>query len=1143
MKLFRVLFFLFLIMGFAAFPVLAQEEPAGAAAPAAEAPVAAEAGAAPIEEKDPNAEILELDIKTSTLMELASWCRSLGLSEGGTKDDLANRLRSYFKLPAVGGTVSAQAKIITIESARTTEYFTLDVVDEEYARLRGDVVISLKDGEAVHRVKAWEILYNRTRNVMTATGGVEYVKEEGDTIETFKGESITVNLDNWSSIFMDGISERSIAGNNTAYRFAGTVISRNSEEVTVLTHAEITNGSNPEALWSLNASKLWLLPGSDWGILNAVLKVGNIPVLWLPFFYYPSDEIVFHPVLGYRTREGTFVQTTTYILGRPKTSGTSENSITKIFGSSSDMEKEREGVFLRSTGKKYRDANDTRLSVLFDAYANLGFYLGTELALPRKGAFGAFDLSFGLGLTRNIYAMGSGSTPFPNYDGSSEWNDSRFFSFDFPLRYRFNMNGSFSGTYGSVSWGVPLYSDPYVNRDFLNRSEELDWLSMLREGATAESQVAEDTYISSYEWRLSGSLSPKVTALNPYISSLSISSITSSMAFTTRNSTKPMTFAPISNPGRMFYIPNKFTIMSITASVSGTPYTSGAQASASPTAGGGVTQAPGDSMLPGLPISPWETGAETAAAVAKTQGDAFTLTPPILGQRFDLARIGGPRLVFDYQVSPSFASELQFRTSPDNWKESEDVDWSEISSALSRISASGSMGLSLSQTSGGIYSGSFRISSTSAWQDYNYLNENAEEYTTAGVTDDAKIVSARKRAYSQTNVNSSWEFRTSLRPFYNSPVWSNSNITYNVKGLLAKTVFDDASVLNPDDAPDWDWEFGEWTKEKLDTHSIAVNLAANVMDKSQTFSITSVLPPEDSSLAANAVARVWISETSASTSIFEPYDNDKRKWRPINVTETLRFGTLGSFQQYVVFDPEIQEYTTLNSTLNLGGFSAAFKVAYAIPYLLNHNGSVDPARPNGWIQVGDKELEPQQLSFNYAKSFRKENLWGKRLSFSVNLSSGLSFDLQRYTYSSLDFSLGLGFGIANFLDITLSARSSNSQIYRYFQNLPFFTVPVELPPGVETNFFVDLFNSFRFDDIEKRRSSGFKLKSFSLDLVHHLGDWNAKLGVALVPYLNSTAGSVPVWKFNSQISFLVQWVPIEEIKVDMAYDKEQLTFK
>jgi hypothetical protein len=386
--------------------------------------------------------IMDRDLATASLPELADWCRSLRLSGEGSREELSSRLREYYKLggPASGadtpggaasgetetaseetaseetasegtasegtapegtasgegtasegtaseGTASGEGTaseegasegtekrelVITIESAQSTEYFTVESVHEEYARLRGGVSVSLRDGEIVHRIQAEEILYNRTRKIMTASGGVVYVKEDGDKVETFHGDGITVNLDNWSTAFMKGISDHEISDGVSTYRFEGEVISRSGENSTVLRRAKITNPKEPEAFWSIDASKLWLLPGSDWAVLNAVVKVGEIPVLWLPAFYYPANEIIFHPVLGIRTREGSFVQTTTYLLGRPKALPLSEeSSITTIMGSGEGMEKVREGVFLRSTGRRARDENEVKLSLLADAYVNL----------------------------------------------------------------------------------------------------------------------------------------------------------------------------------------------------------------------------------------------------------------------------------------------------------------------------------------------------------------------------------------------------------------------------------------------------------------------------------------------------------------------------------------------------------------------------------------------------------------------------------------------------------------------------------------------------------------------------------------------------------------------------------------------------
>jgi hypothetical protein len=1071
-------------------------------------------------------DILELDIRTSSLMELASWCRSLGLSEGGTREELANRLRSYFGLPPQGGTVSEDTRTIIIESARTTEYFTIETVDEEYARLRGDVVVSLKDGDAVHRIMAWEILYNRTRNVLTASGGVVYIKEEGNSIETFSGDSITVNLDNWSSIFLDGISERSVSGSETAYRFSGTVISRNDEEVTVLTGAEITNGQNEEALWSLYASKLWLLPGSDFAFLNGILKVGNIPVLWIPAFYYPMDEIIFHPVLGTRAREGTFLQTTTYILGRPKAQATAENSITRIFGSAEDGEQERVGLFLRTIGPRTVSTEEPRLSILFDAYTNLGFYLGTELSLPKKNNFGAFNFSFGLGLTRNIYQVRYGNSPFANYDGTSEWNSSYLFALSVPLRYRMEMTGSVSFVQGSFSWNIPFYSDPFVNRDFMNRSEVLDWLAMLREGAAAGSQQVSDGSISSFEWRLDSSFSPNVTNLSPYITSFSIPNFSSNLSFASRNTVPALSLAasPL-NPDSMFFFPNKLVLFSISASMAGTPYSSGQS-----TAAAFGTAHAGADLLPSEPVSPWEEPEKNL--LPQTGADSNSLIPPALNQRFDIASSGSSRLTFNYTFNPNAASELQFLN--DKWKNAEDIDWNEISSVLTRVRADSSLGLSLNHTGPVAYTGSFRISGTGSWQDFSYLNDAVGD-----------IGAARRRAYNETYLSSSYDFSFSLRPFSQDAVWRNSSFQYDLRGLLAKTVFDGSNVTNTQDNPEWKWEFGEWTRAKLNANTVSARFEASIMDQVQNLTLSAILPPMNSQIAGNATFRVWLFETYIrNTYIFEDGANSRTGFQPIYFTEILRVDSQISLEQYMVYDPDIIKFTTLTTTLKLWGFTARYMMGYMVPYHLQYNDVPDPSKPNGWIQQsnGEKNLVPQELGFSFDYRLPEYKFGNSPFSFSFDFKTSLDFDLQRYTYSKLTLSLGIEFNISKFLDIRFTTSSENTQMYWYLRSLPFFTTDVPLPANVETNFFVDLANSFRFDRDDLRRGSAFKLKGFRLDLVHHLGDWDATLGITLSPYLDRNV-SPPVWKFNNEISFMIRWIPIQEIRTEIAVDKGIITFK
>ncbi|MDR1898502.1 MAG: LPS-assembly protein LptD [Treponema sp.] len=1090
---------------------------------------AADAETAVEDAPDSEAALLEMEIRTSTMMELAAWCRDIGIPEGGGKEELARRLRDYYHLTASGEETAADRKIITIESARSSEYFTLAVVDEEYARLRGDVVVSLKDGEAVHRIKAWEILYNRTRNLMTATGGVEYVKEEGDTVETFRGENITVNLDDWSSVFMEGISERSLQSDETTYRFAGTVISRNGEEVTVLTRAEITNAKNEEALWSLNASKLWLLPGSDFAIFNAVLKVGEIPVLYIPFFYFPADEVIFHPVLGYRSREGNFIQTTTYLLGRPKAASTSESSITKILGNSADMEKRREGIFLRSTGKKVKNADETSLKTILDIYANLGVYAGTELAVPKKGALSSLSLSGGMGFTRTITQDNGGNySPFaPTFDGTSEWNNGRLFSWDVPFRYRLATEGTFSGRYGSFTFKLPYYSDPLVDRDFTNRTEEMDWVNMIQEGAALD-EITPDNLLNTFEWQLTGSLTPSVTALSPYVSSLTFSSVTSTVGFRRRES-KIVT--NMESPNYLFFFPDKITLFSINAGVSGTPLT--LQLGGISSSGVPVEEVQREDPLKGLPAlrPPWGDSAGTggaASAAGPSAGKGTALSPPALTQVFDLPQAGGPKFSIGYQLTPSMSSELQFRSDPKNWEEYDDIDWGEVSSVLTSIRSDGNVSFNLDSSDGRFYSNSFRLLGTGAWQDYTMINDEAEEFTDSqGKPDKAKIDAARERTYNASYFTGYYQITSLVRPLFRSAVWGNSSLQYNVKGLLAKTRFDGTGA-----DPDWEMVYGKWDREDLDTHQFITSLEASVMDKAQNITLTADIPPEDSTLDSNATFRAWILESNAHMKIFFPGEMQSGKYDPLYLTETLHFGKAGSFQQYMVYDGELGEYTTMTSTLTLWGLSVGYTMTYHEGYHLESTGWV--------MNTGAKSLIPQRFTIGYKQTIAKKDLWKKRLSFSVNINSNLNFDLQRYTYSRFDFTLGLTVGIAQFVDLTLSTTSENPLVFWYVKDWPIFDLPSELSKGEKRDLFKDLIDSFRFDNDELRRNSGFKLKAFNLNINHHLGDWNAILGMTLSPYLDPTSRE---YKFNNTISFVVQWVPINEIKTDINYDKEKWTFK
>jgi lipopolysaccharide assembly outer membrane protein LptD (OstA) len=611
---------------------------------------------------------LELDIRTSTLLELAAWCRELGLSEGGTRADLAARIRAHYALEVPASSPAMiEGKTVIVESARGTEYFTLESVGEEYARLRGDVIVNLKDGDTTHRIRARELLYNRTRNILTASGNVEYVKTSSDTTEIFRGESLTVNMDTWAGVFLDGSSVRSKEETEMAYRFSADLISRAEEDTTILTDAVVSNAASTETHWSLSASKIWLLPGSEWAISNAVLRVGEIPVLYIPFFYLPGDEIIFHPVLGYRSREGSYVQTTTYLLGRPKANDTTESSIMKIMGGGQDQERKREGIFLRSTGKKAPTEETTSLALLLDAYTNLGYYVGTDVSIPKRGVLGKTDVSLGFGFTRDVYFLTDDYySPYADGVGESQWNSSTFFYGLVPFRYRFKTTGSVEANRSSFSWAFPFYSDPYVDEDFLDRSEEMDWFNVIKQGAAAQDKENELGQLGSYEWRLAASTNPDMESFSPYFTTFNVSSAVSALSFKTKESTL---YRGTTSPSRTFFYPDTFTFLSLSAALAGKPISTAKKPSKQSEGKSKET----DSINGiGVPRSPWEEAKPVTEAAADAVSAELDLKPPALTQSFSSGTWNDdPVFELSYNLSPSGSSDMKFRSTP--WTEATEV--------------------------------------------------------------------------------------------------------------------------------------------------------------------------------------------------------------------------------------------------------------------------------------------------------------------------------------------------------------------------------------------------------------------------------------------------------------------------------------
>ena len=184
-----------------------------------------------------------------------------------------------------------------------------------------------------------------------------------------------------------------------------------------------------------------------------------------------------------------------------------------------------------------------------------------------------------------------------------------------------------------------------------------------------------------------------------------------------------------------------------------------------------------------------------------------------------------------------------------------------------------------------------------------------------------------------------------------------------------------------------------------------------------------------------------------------------------------------------------------------------------------------------WIAKKNKEFLPYSASLTIAPTFKTYKTWFNRITFTPSINSNLVFDLIRPTNSYFTFTPKISFTISEVFTFSFSATSRNSVIYRYFQTM--LGHPGRIPG--EQNIFVDLMNSFRFDNEMLRKSSGFKLKSLNFEITHDLHDWDLKMIFKVEPRLITEKG-VTQYNFDPYITIGVVWRPIEAIKTQIVDD-------
>ncbi|MCX8013261.1 MAG: hypothetical protein N3A02_03090, partial [Rectinema sp.] len=507
-------------------------------------------------------QMLRFRIAAATLYELRDIAREAGLAPEGTAAELRERLYTHFgldPLPSSGGNLA-----LSIEKAESVQYFTLENGEKEI-RITGPLELRVTDSQGtVHQIKASYLIFNRSTQEVRAGGGVEYVRESAARTDSYKGESIAVDLDGSSGVFLDGSFDMEPeGGGRTLIVHFGSLVSR-TDQFVALADGSLTACDLPDPHYTLRARKIWLFESGDWAVWNATLYVGELPILWLPFFYYPSRVPPIHPVVGFRSREGGFVQTTTYLKGSQSAAAQTSSVLSQNQGMSGSF-----GTYVSRSKTQKTDKEGASVALLADLYTSLGVFAGLRGSSSASSPVKLSALA-GIGISRSIFLESTGYySPFDwAGDYASVWNHFQLGSAHLPFRFLASFEAVPRSASSGFRWQVslPFYSDPFIEHDFLDRKESSDFFSVFGGAQTTSSERGSFIQKASLAWTSSrkGTI-PLSVSLNNLSFSLSWKSRTAS---TTGMSTSQLRLNAV-DPQRKFFYPDALRLFDSNANITG----------------------------------------------------------------------------------------------------------------------------------------------------------------------------------------------------------------------------------------------------------------------------------------------------------------------------------------------------------------------------------------------------------------------------------------------------------------------------------------------------------------------------------------------------------------------------------------------
>ncbi len=846
----------------------------------------------------------------------------------------------------------------------------------------------------------------------------------------------------------------------------------------------------------------------------------------------------------------------------------------------------REGLVLHNLDTDFTGDSTHYVKLMSDWYSNLGYMIGVDGVLnPLPNYISKLNFNTYLGFSNTVF-KGSGSQleyyPY-SPDGITYKDESSFLSLKLPFRYAVNFDFQLSKPF-QFSLSFPVYSDPYFSNDFiLDRQETMDWISYLldstkQDNETAEEEKASSTReVSSFQWKSSASYSPTIPSfMRPYLSSLSLS-----MSSSVNISSKATVFSykekdengdekvvytydeklyeqkwTENTPLRRFYYPSMVTPVQANISASGTIFSWPMERqSSSNTPSYVISLNRPDELKTEKQLEEERKKAEEEAAAQNNDGqsekttqeekteeetkeDVFEYYLPELEYTATKDKIeDGITYKLTYSVGLNVTTQVSY--SDTNLKTSDDFDWNNVRSSMYNMKVPLSLA-SLFNYGGNFFTIDNKISYSPVFQNHPFVSEDPDYGY--NVSEIKKLQLADRKSESRDIVNTN---SVTLRPLVFYPLFSETNIAWNSSiRLYRRTYIGDA------DTADWEVHYADWSDEdSITVNSLSTDIRAKEFNNkfTQSLKLEMIMPPLKKKYLTTLTLGIPWASASVGTGFEEIREEDVKKmnekdkekykdmdWKKLPLTQSFSLSLFDSkfkFTENFTYNLEDDNPDSLKLTASGLGIQLSYIQSYVLGY------EFDPVK--GWYipqekkDNDEKEFLPYSLSLSYSLPGNTHYIWFNRVSFSFGLNTSVVADLLRPTNSYFLFSPSIKFKIHEFCDISFSASSRNSVLYWYFHNEEGDMYSDW--GGFPGNIFKDLLDSFRFDDEEKRRNSGFKLKSLNMTVSHDLHDWKANMTMKVEPRIITENGK-KMYDFKPYVTIGVVWNPMESMKTTIIDD-------